>query len=401
MKILLVNKFHYLKGGSEKYYFTIADTLKAMGHDVVYFSMHDEKNIPCKQDKYFVSSVGVNSNFKGKIKMALNMNYSKESYKKMNDLLDNEKPDVAILNLVHKQITLSIIPALKKHNVKIIWTMHDLITVCPSYTMIDGNGNICEKCLHGDFKQCYKNNCAHGSKLMSYLSYKEAMYIKKHRYYDDVDLYVCPSRFYYNKLNEAAFTKSKIIYLPNPLPLDTKYQINTNVENYLLYFGRLSKEKGISMLINAMKQVNYKLIILGTGPIENELKELINKENLNDKVSMLGFKTGIELQKYINNAKAVVLPSQWYENGPYSAMEAMALGKPLIVSNYGGLPELVEDSINGYIFKNQDELVDSINKIINLDSSIYELMCKKSLEIAKEKFNAKKYVELLLSSLED
>ena len=168
MKILLVNKFHYLKGGSEKYYFTIADTLKAMGHDVVYFAMHDEKNIPCKQDKYFVSSVGVNSNFKGKIKMALNMNYSKESYKKMNDLLDNEKPDVAILNLVHKQITLSIIPALKKHNVKIIWTMHDLITVCPSYTMIDGNGNICEKCLHGDFKQCYKNNCAHGSKLMSY-----------------------------------------------------------------------------------------------------------------------------------------------------------------------------------------------------------------------------------------
>lgn len=401
MKILLVNKFHYMKGGSEKYYFTLADTLTKLGHEVIYFAMHDEKNIPSTYSKYFVSNVSKNGGIKGKIKLVLHMNYSKEAYKKMNELLVNEKPDVAILNLVHKQITLSIIPALKKHNVKIIWTMHDLITVCPSYTMLDGAGNICEKCLNGNFKQCFKNKCAHGSTLMSYLSTREARFIKKKKFYNDVDLYICPSMFYKKKLIEGNFTTSKIVYIPNPLPLDTKYEMNTNVEDYILYFGRLSKEKGVATLIKAMKEIDYKLIILGTGPIESELKELVKSERLESKVSMLGFKTGEELQNYIRKSKAVVLPSEWYENGPYSAMEAMALGKPLIVSNYGGLPELVENNVNGYIFSNNRELIESINAIISLDSLSYKNMCNKSMELAKSKFNPNNYIKKILELVEE
>src|SRR5574344_1854379 len=186
MKILLVNKFHYLKGGSEKYYFTLASSLKAKGYEVIYFAMHDKDNLPCAQSPYFVNEVSVNGGVKSKIKMILHMNYSKEAYRKMSDLLDKEKPDIAVLNLVHKQISLSIIDALKEHNVKIVWTMHDLITVCPGYMMIDGKGNICEKCLDGNFKHCLENRCAHGSLLMSYLSMREAKFIRKRNWYNDV-----------------------------------------------------------------------------------------------------------------------------------------------------------------------------------------------------------------------
>ena len=92
----------------------------------------------------------------------------------------------------------------------------------------------------------------------------------------------------------------------------------------------------------------------------------------------------------------MVLPSEWYENGPYSAMEAMALGKPLIVSNLGGLPELVEQNKNGYIFTSKEELKESLNKMINLNEEEYKSMCNSSLEKAKELFNPNKYFEELI-----
>ena len=397
MKVLLVNKFHYMKGGSEKYYFTLADIFKKQGHEVIFFAMKDEKNIECEQDKYFVSNSSKNGGLKSKLNMVLHIVYSKEAYKNMQLLLKEEKPDLVILNLVHKQITCSIIDAIKEYNpnLPIYWTMHDLITVCPSYTMLDGNGNICEKCLHKDFKNCFKNKCIHGSTLMSVLSTYEAISIKKKGWYDKVDLFICPSEFYKNKLLESQFTKSKVIHLRNPLPLDTKYELNDKDKKYILYFGRLSKEKGVKTLIDSIKDINYRLIVLGTGPIEEELKEYVNSNRITN-VELLGFKQGEELTNYIRNSRCVVLPSEWYENGPYSAMEAMALGKPLIVSNLGGLPELVEQNKNGYIFTSKEELKESLIKMINLNEEEYKSMCNSSLEIAKELFNPNKYFEELI-----
>ena len=401
MKILLVNKFHYMKGGSERYYFTLADTFKHLGHEVIFFAMKDEKNIPCEQEDYFVNNSSVNGGIKSKLNMILHIAYSKEAYKKMISLLEKEKPDIVIFNLVHKQITCSIIEAIKEYNPKlpIIWTMHDLITVCPSYTMLDGKGNICEKCISGNFNNCRKNKCIKGSTLMSMLSVYEANQIKKHKWYEKVDLYICPSNFYMNKLKQGNFTKSPIVWMKNPLPLDTKYELNDSNENYILYFGRLSKEKGVKTLIDSMKDIDYKLCILGTGPIEKELKEYVSENNIKN-VSFEGFKQGEELTNFIRNSRCVVLPSEWYENGPYSAMEAMALGKPLIVSNLGGLPELVDDGNNGYIYSSKDELKVKIEKMIKLKDGDYKTMCEKSLSRAKNSFDPIKYVEELIDRVE-
>ena len=401
MKILLVNKFHYMKGGSERYYFTLADAFKSLGHEVIFFAMKDEKNIVCDQDKYFVSNASVKGGIKSKMNMVLHIAYSKEAYKNMKSLCEEEKADIVILNLVHKQITCSIIDAIKdvNPNIKIIWTMHDLITICPSYTMLDGQGNICEKCIHGDFKNCFKHKCIHGSTLMSYLSYYEAKQIKKHKWYDKVDLFVCPSDFYKKKLEESGYIKSNIVWMRNPLSLDTKSELNDHDDGYILYFGRLSKEKGVKTLIDSMKDINYKLIILGTGPIEDELHEYVKNNNISN-VEFKGFQQGEALTNYIRNARCVVLPSEWYENGPYSAMEAMALGKPLIVSNLGGLPELVDDSKNGYIYKSKEELKDKIQLMIDLSKEEYSYMCNESLSKAKEYFDAKKYVSELLDIVE-
>lgn len=395
MKVLLVNKFHYRKGGSETYYFTLAEALKARGHEVIFFAMQDEKNLPCEQEGYFVSNASVNGGMKSKLNMLLHMTYSKEAYTKMKALLKAEEPDLVILNLVHKQITLSIIDAIKEHDPKlpIFWTMHDLIAVCPSYSMRDGSGNICEKCLGGDFSHCVKNKCIKGNTLMSVLSKHEAEYIRKRKWYDQVDLFICPSEFYRKKLTEGNFTKSPIVTMRNPLPLDTVFERNETNEGYILYFGRLSPEKGVKTLIEAAIKCGCHLMILGTGPQEEELKELAkDAENIEFK----GFQTGEALHKFVKNSKCVVLPSEWYENGPYSAMEAMALGKPLIVSNYGGLPELVEDGVNGYIYeKTADALAECIEKMQSLNQETYQAMARASLEKAKAMFDAEKYVDVI------
>lgn len=398
MKVLLVNKFHYRKGGSETYYFALAEALKAQGHEVVFFAMQDEKNLPCEQERYFVKNASVGGGFKSKLNMVLHIAYSQEAYRKMSALLEAEKPDLVVLNLVHKQLTCSVIDAIKKYraDLPVFWTMHDLICVCPSYTMLDGNGNICEKCMDGDFGHCLKNKCAHGSALMSALSAYEAKQIKKRGWYNQVDLFICPSEFYKNKLEAAKFTKSDIICMRNPLPLDTDYAVSAGDGKYVLYFGRLSKEKGVKTLIDAMKNTDYPLVILGTGPEESALKNYVVENGIKN-VSFEGFKQGEELDGFVRGARCAVLPSEWYENGPYSAMEAMAKGKPLIVSSLGGLPELVEDGVNGYVYSSKEELAEAIEKMIALDSENYATMCERALEKARAAFDPKAYANRIVA----
>lgn len=394
MKVLLVNKFHYRKGGSETYYFTLADILKSRGHEVVFFAMQDEQhNLPCEQEAYFVSNASVRGGWKSKLNMILHLTYSKEAYANMLRLLRDEKPDLVILNLVHKQITLSILEAIREYDAKlpIFWTMHDLIAVCPSYSMRDGRGNICEKCLHGSFRPCVENRCIKGSRLMSILSKYEADLIRKKKWYDLVNLYICPSEFYQKKLMGGRFTSRPIVTLRNPLPMETEYSLSSSHEDYVLYFGRLSHEKGVKTLLDAAGKCGCRLVVLGTGPQEAELKECAGKcANIEFK----GFQTGQALKDYIRNSYCVVLPSEWYENGPYSAMEAMAAGKPLVVSAMGGLPELVEDGVNGYIYgRTSDELAASLEKMLSLSADEYKEMASASLEKARRMFDPNRYAE--------
>lgn len=402
MKVLLVNKFHYKKGGSETYYFTIGKALEAIGHEVVYFAMKDEKNIPCEQEEFFIDNVDYNGNVGAidKIKSALSIVYKKESKEKITELIKKEKPDLAILNLVHRQITLSIVEALKEFDIPIFFTMHDLICVCPNYTMLSSDG-ICEKCLNKKYINCIKQKCIKNSTAKSALGFIEAHYLKFKKVYDDIDMYIAPSDFYRKKLIEGNFTKSNIVHRKNPLPVDTEYRLPDEVSDYILYFGRLSKEKGVLTLFKAVEKLeNVVLKVLGAGPEEQELIDYIREHNLSDKIELLGFKTGKELESIVEKSKCVVVPSEWYENGPYSVVEAMAKGRPIIASDLGGLKELVEEGSTGYIFKatDVDELADKIDMLINLSDEEYTKLCKNSLEFAKREFDPISYANWIVEN---
>lgn len=405
MKFLLVNKFHYKKGGAETYYFTLANGLIEKGHNVVFFSMKHINNEHCEQEKYFVSNKEYNkkTSILKKIKSYTSFVYSKEAYMKISELLDNEKPDIVILNNFHRQLTSSIVDAIYERKIKIIWVIHDLIALCPNYTMLDGDGKVCEDCCNGNYIGCLKKKCVKKSFFKSLLAVKEAKYNKKHNTYSKINLFITPSKFYKEKLVAYGFDASKIKYMRNPFSYSKSSVVDSLAsDNYILYFGRLSYEKGLITLINSVAGTKYNLKIVGTGIIEDDLKKYVLENNIAN-VEFFGYKAGEELENIIVKSKCVVLPSEWYENGPYSALEAMNLGVPLIVSNLGGLPELVKNGENGYIFEHSDvqSLKKAIDNIFSLDNETYLKMKMATLKFARENFSLTNYIDRLMEVINE
>lgn len=400
MKILLVNKFHYMKGGSETYYFGLADALRKIGHEVICFSMHDGKNLPCEQDRYFVSNTDYNKkhNFLSQLYFGIKSIYSFESKRKFKELVINEKPDIVHIGLAHRHLTLSILDVTTKYKIPVVYSLHDLIAVCPCYTMLSYDG-ICRECLDYGFRQCIKKKCIKGSSVKSLLAVIEAVFLSKMHYYNKIDMYIAECSFYKSMLEQSLFTKSPIVSMTNFLPSHIEYKLCQNNDGNVLFFGRFSPEKGITTLIHAYLEsgMSGKLLLVGAGPEEKELKKIIANKQCGDSVKLLGAIYGKDMELLIEKSKMIVVPSEWYENCPYTIMEAMAKGKPVIASNIGGLPELVDDKKTGSLFEpgNVKQLSDSLRFIDSLCEVEYRNMCEATLIKAKKTFSWKQYAEWL------
>ena len=390
MRILLVNKFHYLKGGSEKYYFELGKLLKKHGHEVAYFSMEDKKNIKTGDKEYFVKLIDLNTGSKLK---ALDVIYSRENKKEMEEALEDFKPDIVHLNNFQRQLSASIIDPIKKRNIPIIYTAHDLQAICPAITMLDKDKNICEKCMSGKYFNCIKKKCIKNSNLKSILGAIEGKYYRiKKIYAKSIDKIIAPSEFYRTKLIEDGIPKDKVIVLHNFIDTN-EYDIPTSDEGYAVYIGRLSKEKGILNLIEAMSIIKEgKLKIAGDGPEKVNIFKFIKKNNLEDRIELLGYLNKEQVKDVVSKCRCVVVPSIWYENCPYSVLETLAIGKPVIGSNIGGITELIENNKTGYIYnyKNINDLSEKLEKIFE-EKEVIKKLNKNAKEEAKKIFEKEKY----------
>lgn len=398
MKVLLVNKFHYLKGGSETYYFALGRLLKEKGCDVIYFSMKDEKNVPCAQERYFVDHVDYNDSLSPvqTVAASLKLLYSFEAKRKFEKLLIDEKPDIIHLNIFQSQLTDSIVFAALKHHIPIVYTAHDLKAVCPTYLMMN-RGKICDKCIKGNYWHCISTNCMKNSKVKSLLAVLEAESYRIRKTYSRMDLIICPSQHHKNRIAQGHICDPGILYyMPNFLPEETEFHAGDSNGSYYLYFGRLSEEKGIMTLLRAFREANVKrhLYIVGAGPQEIEIRQYIQQHEMQKTVKMLGYKTGSDLNQIISSAYCVILPSVCCENAPYSIMEAQAMGRPAIVSDNGGLPELVTDGLNGYIFHGNDS-TDLGSKLEKMENSVFS--GEKICQMAREKYSSERYILTLIS----
>ncbi len=400
MKILLVNKFHYLKGGSEKYYFELGNLLKENGHEVAYFSMKDEKNIQTGDKEYFVEPIDLNNGSKLK---ALDVIYSKDNYNKMINAIDDFKPDIIHLNNFQRQLSASVVSAANKRNIPIVFTAHDVQAICPAITMLDNDGNICEKCMKGRYCNCIKKKCNKGSTLKSVIGAIEGKYYRSKKIYTKkIDRIITPTNFYKDKFVEDGVESSKLIAIHNFIEFED-YNCEIENENYALYLGRLSKEKGILNLLQAIEKIDEgKLYIAGDGPEKENIKEIIKEKKLENRVQMLGFLNKEQVKDIVRKCKFVVVPSIWYENCPYSVLETLAIGKPIVGSNIGGIPELVQNEKTGLLFEpNSVEDLSNKMKILFEDDERASQYGKHAKEFAKTEFDKNKYYENIINIYKD
>ncbi len=354
MKILLANKFFFRKGGAETVFFQERDFLLKEGHDVVDFSMMDERNHPSPYIDFFVPNINYNSKegIVQKFRQAISFIHSTVAVRKIEELVLQEKPQIAHLHNIYHQLTPSIIPVLKKYGVKVVLTLHDCKLVCPSYLALNLKDNeICVKCAGKKFWKAFTVNCQ-ASRIRGLLLAAEAMFHQWRNSYGGVDLFLVPSRFLAGLIGQR-IPSQKIKVLHNGID-QSRYRPCYRDKGYVLYFGRLSKEKGIETLLRAHQNLNptFSLKIVGTGPLEEDLRRKYPG------VDFLGYQSGEKLNNLIANAAFVVVPSEWYENCSMVVLESMAFGKPVIGSRIGGIPEQIEDGKTGFLFEmgNENEL---------------------------------------------
>ena len=376
LKIAIVNKFFYLKGGAEAVAFEEAKLLEKRGYEIAFFSMHHPLNPKdYKYDKYFVdyaefSNVGKEYTLWQKLKLAKRFIYNKQAEINFEEFLNDFMPDIIHFHGIAHQLTPAILYVAKKHNIPVVQTLHDCQLICPNYTLLRKGTIVCNdlKCSNGNYWHCIVHKCVKNSLSASILSTVEMYFnYRNNKYIDLVDKFISPSKFLKNNLIKSGILKDKIVHIPNSINF-SEFEPEYSSKGYFLYVGRLSFEKGLYTLLQAFKQVpEARLIIAGTGPLEAELHEFKEKNNINN-VEFVGHKAREELKRLLKSSLALILPSEWYENCPMSIIEAFASGKPVIGSNLGGIPEMISSDYNGYQF-NYGDVEDLKAKIRNLTNN--------------------------------
>ncbi len=398
MKILIINKFLHPNGGSETYIFEIGKQLQKMGHEVQYFGMEHEGRIVSNNVESYTSDMNFHAGGLSKLTYPFKILYSKEARKALRPVLEDFHPDVVHLNNINFQLTPSVIDEVKSFDekIKIVYTAHDAQWVCPNHLMrIPSTGERCLRCIDGSYSNCTKHKCIHDSKVRSLLGQIEATIYKNRHTYRKVDTIISPSQFLADVLSHNKDLKGRIVTLHNfvELPDTSPTPANAEQRDYVLYFGRYDVEKGIRIILAAARNLpEVDFIFAGKGDFEREIEELPNIQNV-------GFQDKEGITKLIKNARFSVFPSIWYENCPFSVIESIVNGTPVIGSNLGGVPELIDDGETGFLFEaeNVSELTDKMFKLWNDDELVSKMHDNCIKAAASNRFDTlESYCEKLL-----
>ncbi|MCX6799599.1 MAG: glycosyltransferase [Candidatus Falkowbacteria bacterium] len=271
--------------------------------------------------------------------------------------------------------------------IPMVMTLHDYKIICPNYQLFS-NGKTCTDCAGGKYYNCLLKKCSKNSYAKSFLAMAEAyLHNTFLKTYDQVDLFIAPCQYLKDMCVRFGVPENKITTLYNfteapalPKELDTGISVSDKISDqpYFLFFGRISEEKGINVLFEAFKKNNKSLIIIGTGPEFKKYQAQIDNERIGN-IKMIGPKYGKDLQNIIANAEAILIPSIWPENNPLTMLETMAMGKPVIASHTGGIPEIIKHQENGLLFEmgNAEDLILKINE---LNTTNLEVLGQKAKE---------------------
>lgn len=344
MRVLMVNKFLYPRGGAETYMLQIGEQLQSRGHAVSYFGMHDEKNVVGNGLGLETAAMDFRSKGWDRALYPFRILYSLEAKRKIQRVIRQFSPDIVHLNNIYYHLTPSVIDGAAELGVPIVETVHDFHLVCPNHMMLDlKTMTPCERCVEGSKWNCAKGKCIHGSRVKSVMGSLEGVLYRRRRSYDRISRLICPSRFMERMLQRDPRFREKTVLMQNFIRPETAEPGEKG--DYVLYFGRLSEEKGIDRLLDACRRVpEIPFIVAGSGPVEHLLKE-----NPPSNVRYAGFQKGAALKDLIRRARFSVYLPIWYENCPISVLESQALGTPVLANRIGGIPELIRDGETGVL----------------------------------------------------
>ncbi len=365
MRILLVNKYYYMRSGTERYLFNLKRLLEAQGHTVAVFAMHHPHNRPASYERHFVPHV----DFRdlppvGRLSAALRVLWSPQAARRIARVLDDFRPDLVHLFNIYHQLSPSILPPMTQRGIPVVHTLNDYKLVCPNYLLYT-QGTPCSRCRNGNYFQAVRHRCLHGSLAWSLLASVEMTLHKAwHIYERHVATFITPSAFVKKTIKEFGIPAGQLLHIPLPLfPQD--FSLSEASGEYLAYVGRLSHEKGLPTLIRAMRQVlQARLLIVGEGAMRPILEQMVQESGMTN-VHFTGYLRGEDLEHALAQARFTVLPSLWYEVFGQTILESFAVGKPVIAARIGGIPELIDEGKDGLLFSpgDADELAACLRRL--------------------------------------
>ena len=386
MDVLSINQKYEINGGSDRYYFNMNQLLSERDNVVYEFAASGNLENESDFKKYF--SKQVNFSLSNPKNLA-NYLYNFEAKKSLSLLLDEiVKPELAHLQIYYGQLTVSILDELRKRKIPIVQTLHEYKLSCPVYTHLS-HGNICHACNNNSTISCVTKRCKDDSFIKSFVRYIEFNFSKWKGDRELVDQFICVSNFQKQLMLKAGIPSEKLNVVYNFVQAKD-IAFSSKNSGYYLYFGRLGELKGLKTLLESAKilpHINF--VIAGNGPFENNIKSFIENHKLKN-IDFVGFKQGQALWELVKNSKAVLVPSEWFENCSMTVLEAKAYCKPVIASSIGGITEQIVDGENGFLHtaKSVVSLASAIDKLESLSSQDYVLMCNQSREDLDRRYSA-------------
>ncbi len=389
MNIINCNNNFYIRGGSDKIFFTHMEIMREFGHNAIPFAPKDDNSTDSKWVEYFPNAIDI------KEPNLLNLPkffYNRDASEKLEDLLTDTDIDIAHLHIYYGRLTTSILQVFKKYNIPVVQTLHDYKLICPNSNLLC-NEKVCEACQGAKFWKAFTKVCNDNSIFKSAAITLESYLSRLLGDKDKVDHFIAVSQFLKNKLIEFGLESDKISVVNNPI--DTKsYEPDYNPGNYFLYFGRIEKIKGISSMLEAAIKAKVELILVGEGDEKERLEKLYAEK---ESIKFLGFQSGQKLQNLIANSICTICPSICYDIFPTTILESFALGKPVIGSNIGGIPEMIDHEENGLLFEpgNVDDLVEKLHVFKNQPNLGIDFGKKGRAKVEKQ-YNTEKYYKEIM-----
>lgn len=409
MKILHVNKFLRVVGGSETYMLSVAELQRQAGHETEFFGMEHPDNeeivgASIGSELHLASAIALDDTKQSigtKLSAAAAMLWNRDAEQAMADTLDSFKPDIVHMHNIYHQLSPSILRPIKQRHIPTVMTVHDYKLACPSYKLLD-NGNLCERCIGEGFRATVQTRCQDGSLAQSALLAIESSLHRKFKAYDPVTLFLCPSEFLLGRLDAAGVFPERLRHLPNFVAPAPAAHPDPNKPPVVLFVGRLSEEKGVDVLVDAASLLkgNAEVVIIGDGPETDALTKRIASSG--SPAKLVGRKRPEEVREWLANASALIVPSRWHENQPISILEALSQEVPVISTDLGGLGELVIDNETGFAVPANDAvaLAEAIDRLTQ-DPDTIKKLGKQGAKMVEEYHSTSVHLDALMQRYEE